>query len=535
VCAALLAFGGTAMALVTDTSGNTSGTTAPAPTIQSDKADYAPGELVTLTGSGWQPGESVHINVNDDQGKTWSYDSNPDVTADANGNISHSFNLPNWFVATYSVKATGSSGAVATSSFTDADPTTTTLTSSPNPSNVGESVTFTATVKLTSNNNPVTTGSVRFGQGANCGGGFTQFGATQTPNGSGQASVSTSSLSAGAQTIRACYDGTGGQGTQDSTATLIQTVNADATAPNTTIDSSPANPSNSASASFSFNGTDSGTGVASFECKLDGGSFGACTSPKSYSSLSEGSHTFQVRAIDGAGNVDQSPATYTWTVDTVAPVVTLNVNNTTVNNGGQYDFGSVPAEPTCSATDVGGSGVNADGCVRNGYSTAVGSHTLTATATDVAGNVGQASLSYSVVGWTLTNIYQPVDYGTINNSIITTTTQYGPITGMGSVWNTVKGGSTVPLKFEVFTKVSQTELTSTGIVQPLYTSKISCASGTTDEIELVATGKTELRYDTTSGQFIYNWQTPKQPGACYGVSVVTTDGSKMPIAKFQLK
>jgi hypothetical protein len=36
------------------------------PSIRSDKDDYAPGELVTLTGSGWQPNESVHIEVNDD-------------------------------------------------------------------------------------------------------------------------------------------------------------------------------------------------------------------------------------------------------------------------------------------------------------------------------------------------------------------------------------------------------------------------------------------------------------------------------------
>jgi hypothetical protein len=35
------------MAITTDTSGTTSSS----PTIQSDKADYAPGELVTLTGS----------------------------------------------------------------------------------------------------------------------------------------------------------------------------------------------------------------------------------------------------------------------------------------------------------------------------------------------------------------------------------------------------------------------------------------------------------------------------------------------------
>ncbi len=43
-------------------------------TIQSDKDDYAPGELVSLWGSNWTPGDSVHINVNDDEGKTWSRD-----------------------------------------------------------------------------------------------------------------------------------------------------------------------------------------------------------------------------------------------------------------------------------------------------------------------------------------------------------------------------------------------------------------------------------------------------------------------------
>ena len=88
-----------------------------APTIQSDKADYAPGELVTLTGSGWQPGESVNINVNDDWGQTWTR--NVNVTADASGNITDSFNLPDWFVATYKVTATGAQSGTATTSFTD--------------------------------------------------------------------------------------------------------------------------------------------------------------------------------------------------------------------------------------------------------------------------------------------------------------------------------------------------------------------------------------------------------------------------------
>jgi uncharacterized repeat protein (TIGR01451 family) len=89
-----------------------------APTIKSDLADYPPGATVTLTGSGWQPGETVDIYVNDDLGKTW--EGNFQATADANGNITSQFDLPDWFVATYNVRATGAQSGVVTSSFTDA-------------------------------------------------------------------------------------------------------------------------------------------------------------------------------------------------------------------------------------------------------------------------------------------------------------------------------------------------------------------------------------------------------------------------------
>jgi VCBS repeat-containing protein len=87
------------------------------PTISSDRPDYAPGETVTLNGDGWGMGEVVHIEVNDSAGQTWSRE--VDVTADFFGMITDQFVLPDWFVATYSVVATGEQSGTASTSFTD--------------------------------------------------------------------------------------------------------------------------------------------------------------------------------------------------------------------------------------------------------------------------------------------------------------------------------------------------------------------------------------------------------------------------------
>jgi hypothetical protein len=46
-----------------------------------------------------------------------------------------------------------------------------------------------------------------------------------------------------------------------------------------------------------------------FECSVDGEAFAACASPLTLEKLSKGAHTFAVRAIDQAGNADQTPAT----------------------------------------------------------------------------------------------------------------------------------------------------------------------------------------------------------------------------------
>jgi hypothetical protein len=179
--------------------------------------------------------------------------------------------------------------------------------------------------------------------------------------------------------------------------------------------------------------------------------------------------------------------------------------------GGTYYFGFVPSAPTCTASDA-LSGLAS--CVVSGWDDSVGGHTMTATATDNADRTATATRSYSVNAWTLHGFYQPVD--------------------MNGVWNTVKNGSTVPLKWEMF--AGSTELTDVALVKSVTTALVACSSGTEDAVEetATATGATVLRYDSTGGQFIYNWQTPKQPGKCYRATMTAMDGSKIS-ALFKLK
>ena len=112
-----------------------------------------------------------------------------------------------------------------------------------------------------------------------------------------------------------------------------------------------------------------------------------------------------------------------------------------------------------------------------------------------------------MLAWTTKGFYQPVD--------------------MGGVYNTVKGGSTVPLKFELF--AGPTELTSIDAIQSFKTQKVSCSAGAgvEDAIEITSTGGTSLRYDATAGQYIQNWKTPTGAGNCYAATMTAADGSSI--------
>lgn len=91
------------------------------------------------------------------------------------------------------------------------------------------------------------------------------------------------------------------------------------------------------------------------------------------------------------------------------------------------------------------------------------------------------------------------------------------------------------MKFEVFAGI---ELTDVAAVDTFKVGAINCtalSNDPADPIEIVTSGATVLRYDTSGGQFVQNWQTPKgKAGSCYKVTMTTDDGSYIS-AHFLLK
>src|SRR5215211_2848753 len=283
----------------------------------------------------------------------------------------------------------------------------------------------------------------------------------------------------------------------NSASTTVNGINIDKTAPVINASRTPA---------ANANGWNNSDVTVSYTCS-DALSGLAGTCPADDSVTTEGANQ------SSTGNVtDQAGNSATKTVnginiDKTAPSVALVGGP---SNGSSYDFGSVPNAPTCSASDA-LSGLDGS-CTVSGYSNAVGTHTVTATAKDKAANTNTASSTYTVKPYNLSGFYQPID----------------------------KNGLTVPVKFELFQSVSGTELTSTSAVTSIKSNAISCSALTgepEDAIETVATGGTSLRYDATAGQFIYNWTTPKgtnQVGKCYSLTMTAADSSTI-TAYFKLK
>ncbi len=188
-----------------------------------------------------------------------------------------------------------------------------------------------------------------------------------------------------------------------SPAVYFWTIATDIIAPETTITDMPSKNSTSTEASFSFISNEPGT----FQCKLDGGTYALCTSPKIFNSLSEGSHTFYVKAIDNAGNMDVSPAVYFWTIatDVIAPETTITVMPAKTSTSADASFSFTSNEPGTFQCKLDGGIYELCVSPKIYSSLTEGSHTFYVKAIDSAGNM---DVSPAVYFWTIaTDIITP--------------------------------------------------------------------------------------------------------------------------------
>jgi hypothetical protein len=232
---------------------------------------------------------------------------------------------------------------------------------------------------------------------------------------------------AGSHTFRVRATDAGGN-TDASPAAFSWTI--DLTAPDTTITSGPPTPTNQTSATFAFSASETGS---TFQCSLDGGAFAACTSPKSYSGLAAGAHTFQVRATDAAGNTDASPAASSWSIDLTAP-------DTTIGSGPPTPTNQTSATFTFSASEPGSSfECSLDGALftvctspQSYTGLSAGSHTFRVRATDPGGNSDASPAAYS---WT-------VDQAAPETTITAGPADPSSATGAGFSFASSEAGST---------------------------------------------------------------------------------------------
>src|SRR6185369_8936793 len=99
--------------------------------------------------------------------------------------------------------------------------------------------------------------------------------------------------------------------------------------PNLTTDTTP---------EFAFSADEPGV---QFRCRVDDGPFSDCSSPLTLAALGDGTHTFEVHAVDAAGNAEASGATRSFTIDSLPPqtAITAGPSGAIADTTPTFEFG----------------------------------------------------------------------------------------------------------------------------------------------------------------------------------------------------
>jgi len=214
---------------------------------------------------------------------------------------------------------------------------------------------------------------------------------------------------------------------------------------------------------------------------------------------------------DAAGN-SASDTQSGINIDKTAPIVSI----TTPAEGATYLLGAMAAADYACTDTLSGTGTCA-GPVASGANVAtgsVGTHTFTANAADAAGNTASATHNYSVQ-YSFVGFLQPVD----NLPVI----------------NQAKPGRTIPVKWQL-RDAAGNYVSDLGSYVSLLSAPMACdaAPSAIVEEQLTSPGATVFRYDATSNQFIYNWQSSSGWKGCRLLQLTLSDGT-VHYAKFNFK
>jgi large repetitive protein len=216
-----------------------------------------------------------------------------------------------------------------------------------------------------------------------------------------------------------------------------------------------------------------------------------------------GARTITCSAVDSGGLVGTATLSFA-VVDTTPPTLTVPADiaqTATTATGNIVDFNGLSASDIVDPSPIVGC-ADASGAPVASGARLLGSHRISCTATDGSGNQADASFTAQVL-FEFLGFHQPVDM---------------------NVRNAMKAGGTAPLKFRI-TNGAGGYIGDLSAVVTGTSRAFGCSTAPEDTLEEYATGGTALRYDSTAQQFIFNWQSPKQPGTCWQVKLTLADGT----------
>ncbi|UQN08819.1 PxKF domain-containing protein [Deinococcus sp. QL22] len=222
--------------------------------------------------------------------------------------------------------------------------------------------------------------------------------------------------------------------------------------------------------------------------------------------------TVNTTCKDLAGNTKE--ATLAVKMDKTFPVLTTSGNLTVNATGNSQALVSFIA-PT--ATDNFTSPITATCDKDSPLNVSVGTTTVNCSSTDAAGNKTTKSFTITV-NYNFTGFFQPIDMSTSTNI----------------VYNTIKVGSAVPVKF----KLGGNQGPNIFLAGSPSALMVNCATNATTDVveEISAATVSGLQYDAAAGQYVYVWKTSTayKVGSCYQLTVKFLDNTTQ-TAYFQFK